>query len=74
MTRLPQVSSRDMIKFLKDKGWVYDHTSGSHHILKNTNGRFASIPQRDPIGKGLLLNILAEVQITREEFIKEWHG
>lgn len=60
------------LKFLRDKGWVYDHTS--HHILKNTNGRFASIPQRDPIGKGLLLNILAEVQITREEFIKEWYG
>lgn len=28
------MKSRDLIKLLKDNGWVHDRTEGSHHIFK----------------------------------------
>lgn len=74
MPKLPQVSTRELIKFLNHNGWVLDHVKGDHYILKNAEGRYVSIPLRNPIGKGLLLAILAEVGISREEFMKEWWG
>lgn len=72
MSRLPVVSSRDFIKYLtKEKGFVYDHTQGSHHIFRR-DGRMVSVPERKEIGKGLFLAILEEAGITREDFIRDW--
>jgi predicted RNA binding protein YcfA (HicA-like mRNA interferase family) len=72
VSKLPVISSRDFIKYLtKEKGFDYDHTHGSHHIFKR-NDRMVSVPEREEIGKGLLLSMLEEAGITREDFIRGW--
>ncbi len=43
--------------------------SGSHIVLRHIDGRRIIIPRHDPIGKGLLMEIIAEAGITREEFL-----
>lgn len=72
MPKLPVVSSRDLIKYLKRKGFEHDHTTGSHHVYKSNN-RLVSIPERKEVGKGLLLAILEEAGISRDDFIQEWY-
>ena len=73
MSKLPVISSKDLIKFLTARGFSYDYTSGDHHIYISQNGRI-SIPERQEMGKGLLLKILAETGISREEFLKWWNS
>lgn len=72
MPKLPVISSRELIKYLKNKGFEYDHTTGSHHVYKYKN-RLVSIPERKEVGKGLLLAILEEIGISRDDFIQEWY-
>jgi predicted RNA binding protein YcfA (HicA-like mRNA interferase family) len=74
VSKLPVISSRDLIKYLLKKGFQYDHTKGSHHVYKSdSNNRRVTIPERKEIGKGLLLAILEEVGISRDDFIQEWY-
>ena len=42
---------------------------GSHVFLRHSDGRTTVVPLHDEISRGLLVGILAEVKITREEFI-----
>lgn len=44
--------------------------SGSHIILRNKAGNRISAPKHDPLGKGLLLEIIAEAGITKDEFLE----
>lgn len=73
MPRLPVVSSRELIKYLTNKGFVYDHTTGSHHVYK-LEDRMVTIPERKEIGKGLFNDILLEAGIEKEDFIREWYS
>lgn len=50
MSKLPVVSSKDLIKFLVKKGFRYERTTGSHHVYK-LNDRLVSIPERKEVGK-----------------------
>lgn len=72
MPKLPVISSRDLIKYIRKKGFEYDHTTGSHHVYKSED-RLVSIPERKEVGKGLLLGILEEAGISRDDFIQEWY-
>jgi predicted RNA binding protein YcfA (HicA-like mRNA interferase family) len=72
VTKLPVVSSRDLIKYLQKKGFQYQHTKGSHHVYK-LNDRLVTVPERKEVGKGLLLGILEEAGISRDDFILEWY-
>lgn len=35
MTRLPQVTARELVRFLKSKGFIEDRQTGSHLTLWN---------------------------------------
>ena len=69
MTKLPQTSSKELIVFLGKYGFQYDRTKGSHHVLKHSDGRIVTVPERKVLGKGLLSSILAQAGISREEFM-----
>jgi len=71
VSKLPVVSSRDLIKYLTRKGFQYQRTRGSHHVYK-LNERLVCIPERGEVGKGLLRAILEEAGINRGDFILEW--
>ncbi|MGI0048410.1 MAG: type II toxin-antitoxin system HicA family toxin [Nitrososphaera sp.] len=75
MSKLPVISSLELIKYLSKKGYRHVHTSGSHHILVcPKNNKRISVPERDELGKGLLRAILAECGIEPDVFIREWNG
>lgn len=67
--KLPSLSWREIIKALKKIGYLPVGQSGSHIILRNADGKRITVPRHDPVGKGLLLEILSEADITKEEFL-----
>lgn len=73
MPRLPIVSARKLIKVLKKKGFIHDHTQGSHYIFFHPKKKIAiSVPvhkSRD-LGRGITKSILEDAEISREEFLK----
>ncbi|MGA3108521.1 MAG: type II toxin-antitoxin system HicA family toxin [Candidatus Bathyarchaeia archaeon] len=69
-SKLPSLSWRDVLKALGKIGFVPVRQSGSHLILRNKVGVRISVPRHDPIGKGLLMEIVAEAGITKDEFLK----
>ena len=50
-------------------GYLPVGQSGSHIILRNAEGKRITVPRHDPVGKGLLLEIISEADITKEEFL-----
>ena len=74
MTRLPSLTTRDVIKKLKRAGFVFDRQAkGSHEIWYNpTTKRRTTIPNHPgvDIPKGTLRAIIKEAGITVEEFLE----
>lgn len=73
MPKLPLVSSRNLIKYLATRGFMHIHTRGAHHVLQHPVGRIVVVPERRQVGRGLLLSILAEAGISRDEFLREYN-
>lgn len=73
MNRMPQVSSSDLIRFLKSQGFVEDRQSGSHLTLWH-EGRQVSvtIPVHTgcDVGRGLAIRILKDAGFSVEEFLR----
>ncbi|MDP2667852.1 MAG: type II toxin-antitoxin system HicA family toxin [Nitrosopumilaceae archaeon] len=67
---LPILGWREILGALKKKGFYATRQSGSHIIIENGQGLWTSIPRKDEIGKGLLLSIIADCGLTKEEFLK----
>ncbi len=72
MTRLPQVSGRELIKVLEKLGYKTVRQKGSHVRLypADNNKRKITIPDHKVIGKGLLVKILRDADISVDEFVK----
>jgi len=69
-SRLPSVSWREVVSALGKIGFAPARQSGSHIILRNDEGKRITVPRHDEIGKGLLMEILAEAGVSREQFLK----
>jgi len=77
MGRIPRVSGNQLIKYLANKkGFQVSHRKGSHASLHNENQhKFTSVPSKnDILGTGLLLQILEDCGISREEFISDYQN
>ena len=70
MTKLPVISGQDLCKALKKTGYVIDHQTGSHIILRNEKPphRRLTVPDHKEIAKGTLRAILRQAGMTVEEF------
>ena len=68
--KLPSLSWRHLVKALKKIGYTPTGQSGSHIILRNPEGKRVTVPRHDPIGKGLLMETIAEVGLSKEELIE----
>jgi len=68
--RLPRVTAAEAIRVLEKVGFLLVRQSGSHKILKNTEGRRVTVPFHS--GKTLhpkvLKNILKDADLTLDEF------
>ena len=72
MSRMPQVTARELISFLKAKGFVEDRQSGSHLTLWNDERRLSiTIPVHTgcEIGRGLAVRILKDAGFTVEDYL-----
>lgn len=70
MTHLPQLSGRELIRVLRQAGWVESRQKGSHVLLKRADGTGrVTVPNhaRD-LKEGTVRSILKEVDLTVEQF------
>jgi len=73
MTKLPSLTTRDIVKKLKKAGFVFDrHAKGSHEIWHNpTTKRRTTIPNHPgDVPKGTLKAIIKGAGLTTEDFIE----
>lgn len=73
MSRMPQVTTRELVRFLKTQDFVEDRQSGSHLTLWH-DGRKVSvtIPVHTgcDIGRGLAVRILKDAGFTVEDYVR----
>lgn len=69
MSKLPLLSWRDVVKVLAKAGFRAARQKGSHIILVKDE-LIVPVPKYDEIKRGLLMEIIAEAGLTREEFLK----
>jgi len=70
--RLPILKARDILRALKKLGFFEVRQRGAHICFKHPDGRFTLVPRHggEDIGRGLLRQILREINISPEEFSK----
>jgi predicted RNA binding protein YcfA (HicA-like mRNA interferase family) len=63
------VSRRDLIRNLKRLGFVGPYSSKRHqYMVRNENKVYIPNPHKGDISKGLLLKVLDEAAVSREEW------
>lgn len=70
--RLPSLKARDLIRVLKKIDFYQVRQRGSHICFKHDDGRFTLVPRHgsEDIGRGLLRQILREINISPEDFLE----
>jgi predicted RNA binding protein YcfA (HicA-like mRNA interferase family) len=68
LSRLPVCSGSDAVKAFARLGYVVDHQTGSHMILRHPNLRRLTIPNHRELAKGTLRSLIREAGITKEQF------
>jgi predicted RNA binding protein YcfA (HicA-like mRNA interferase family) len=69
MAKLPNLTGQELITVLEKIGFFVVRQKGSHVRLKHEDSRVVSVPvhAQKNIGKGLLLKILRDAELTKEE-------
>ncbi|MDH5668893.1 MAG: type II toxin-antitoxin system HicA family toxin [Nitrospira sp.] len=71
MSKLPVVSGQEVVRALKKIGYLVDHQTGSHLILRQSNPphRRLTVPHHTELAKGTLRSIIRQAGLTVEELI-----
>ena len=68
--KLPaDVHGTDAVKALRRMGFATDHQTGSHHIMRGTDGRIIVVPMHRSIKRGTLSGLLRQSGVSVEEFV-----
>ena len=67
---LPITDWREVLKAFHKIGFNPVRQTGSHIILEHPDGRHTTVPKHSEIRRGLLLAILRDANITKEEFLE----
>ena len=72
MPKLPILSGMDIVKALSKLGYIVDHQTGSHIILRHNRPphRRLTVPNHKEVSKGTLRAIIRQSGSTRDEFVK----
>ena len=72
MSKLPALKPAEVIRALVNKGgFVVQRVSGSHYILKHSDGRRVTVPfYGRELAPGTVQSIMKQAALTREEFLK----
>jgi len=70
--RLPILKARNIIRALKKLGFFEVRQRGAHICFKHPDGRFTLVPYHssEDISRGLLRQILREINISPDELLK----
>jgi len=70
--RLPMLKARDVMRVLEKFGFRGFRQVGPHIFFKHPDGRTTLVPRHggEDIGRGLLRQILREIEVTPGEFSK----
>jgi predicted RNA binding protein YcfA (HicA-like mRNA interferase family) len=72
MSRMPQVTAREIIQFLTSRGFAEDRQSGSHLTLRNEERKLSVTVPVHPgsnLGRGLAVRILKDAGFTVDDYI-----
>lgn len=70
--KLPaDVHGTEAVKALRRLGFATDHQTGSHHIMRGSDGRVVVVPMHRPIARGTLRNVLRQAGVSVEDFAAE---
>lgn len=66
------LKARDIIRVLKIMGFKEIRQTGAHVFFHHSDGRVTLVPKHggSDIGRGLLRQIIKEIKISPEEFVK----
>ncbi len=72
MAKSPRLTGKQLIRVLQSFGFEVVRTKGSHHILKNSEGKVTVVPvhSNEIIGPGLLAKILADCELKNKDLLK----
>jgi predicted RNA binding protein YcfA (HicA-like mRNA interferase family) len=68
--KLPVLSGREIIKALKQIGFVPVRQKGSHVFLRHPDGRRTTVPLHDEVNKSTLMDILSQAKLKKNDFLK----
>ena len=72
MVRMPQVTARELVRFLKTNGFGEVRQSGSHLTLAHAKRGTVTVPIHAgaDIGRGLAVRILKDAGFSVEDFVE----
>lgn len=73
MSRMPQVTARDLLRFLKAQGFIEDRQTGSHLTLWHEGRRVTvTVPIHGgvDVGRGLAVRIFKDAGFTVDEYLR----
>lgn len=73
MTRMPSVTGKQLVRFLKKHGFVEDRWAGSHLTLRHKQRKVTvTIPVHSgvDVGRGLVRRILADAGFSTDDYLK----
>lgn len=73
MSRMPQVTARELVAFLKSQGFTEDRQSGSHLTLWHESRKTSiTVPIHTgcDIGRGLAARILKDAGYSVEDYLR----
>lgn len=72
MAKLPVISGQEAVRAFAKRGYLLDHQTGSHLILRHKDPpyRRLTIPNHKELAKGTLRGIIRDAGLTVEEFVE----
>jgi len=72
MSKLTQISGKEFCKILEKLDLKKIYGKGSHVRFKHSDGRRTVVPLHgnEKLGKGLILEILKQIKLTKEDYEK----
>ena len=71
--RMPQITSRELVAFLKSQGFVEDRQAGSHLTLIHADkGVKVTVPAHGgcDVGRGLAARVLRDAGFSVEDYLR----
>ncbi len=69
--KLPSdITGADAVKALRRLGFVSDHQTGSHHIMRGADGRIVVVPMHRRLKRGTLRNLIRQAGISVQAFVE----